>query len=236
MIHDPWTDRLSEYLDDELAPAERAAADEHLLACAECRDVLAGLRRVTMRAATLRDTAPSPALWNGVAARIAPPDELAARRRVRAAPPLRWIAGVAAVLALGVGIGRALPRGGDVPAAQVAARTDPYRVAALEHLARSQAMLTSFQRTEGGVALWADDLLSNTRLLMDSPAADDPALRRLLQDLELVLVQIAQLHGSPAPRAETEMARDALDRSGVLGRMRAVVPAGTAATTQFGET
>ncbi len=247
---DSYTDRLSEYLDDELTPAERAGVDEHLRGCPGCRVVLEELRRVTLRAAALPDAAPRPSLWPEVAERIGHPglrpaggDELAARRR-RTAPPLRWAAGIAAVLALGIGIGRTLPHTARQPVAQSTppARTDPYRLTAEEHLARSHALLVSFQRTSADaqtqalVSHWADDLLSNTRLLLDSPAADDPRLRRLLQDLELVLVQIAQLRGDGAPRAEVDLARDAISESGVLNRMRAVVPPGPAAAPGLGET
>jgi anti-sigma factor RsiW len=238
---DSWTDRLSEYLDDELTPAERAGVDEHLRGCAGCRAVLEELRAVTLRAAALRDTPPRESLWPEVARRIGHPgaaDELAGRRG-RPRLPLRWAAGMAAVLALGIGIGRNLPQ--DAQPAPVAAspRTDPYRVAAVEHIARSQALLTSFQhssadaQTEALVSHWANDLLSNTRLLLDSPAADDARVRRLLQDLELVLVQIAQLREGGAPRAEVDLARDAIAESGVLPRMRAVVPA--AAPSTLGE-
>jgi hypothetical protein len=240
---DPWTDRLSEYLDDELAPAERAELDEHLRDCLVCRRVLGELRRVTLHAAALADSPPARPLWPQVAARIghprvelAPADELAARRRTR--PPLRWAIGLAAVLALGIGIGRTLPHAPAEVAtsARPAPQTDPYHVAAVEHLGRSRALLTSFQhssadaQTQALVTHWADDLLSNTRLLLDSPAADDPRLQRLLQDLELVLVQIAQLRSD---RAEVDLARDAIDESGVLPRMRAVVP--PAASTTLGE-
>lgn len=245
---DAYTDRLSEYLDDELPPAERAEVDEHLRGCPGCRAVLEDLRRVTLRAAALPDAAPRATLWPEVAERIGHPglepagDELAARRR-RTAPPLRWVAGIAAVLALGIGIGRTLPPTQEpVARSTPSARTDPYRLTAEEHLARSHALLVSFQRTSADaqtqalVSHWADDLLSNTRLLLDSPAADDPRLRRLLQDLELVLVQIAQLRGDSAPRAEVDLARDAITESGVLNRMRVVVPPGPAAATGLGET
>jgi len=243
-MHDPWTDRLSEYLDDELAPAERAELDAHLRDCLGCRRVLGELRRVTLHAAALRDTPPARPLWPEVATRIghprvelAPADELAARRRTR--PPLRWVIGLAAVLALGIGIGRTLPDSSapaEVATAAPAPPAGPYHVAAVEHLSRSRALLTSFQhssadaQTQALVTHWADDLLSNTRLLLDSPAADDPRLQRLLQDLELVLVQIAQLRSD---RAEVDLARDAIDESGVLPRMRAVVP--PAASTTLGE-
>ena len=37
--------RMSDYLDGELAPAGRTRMERHLGACAECRRLLAGLRR-----------------------------------------------------------------------------------------------------------------------------------------------------------------------------------------------
>ena len=33
---DQWTNRLSDYLDDELPPQERAGLEAHLASCAEC--------------------------------------------------------------------------------------------------------------------------------------------------------------------------------------------------------
>lgn len=38
--------RMSDYLDGELAPAGRTRMERHLGQCAECRRLLAGLRRV----------------------------------------------------------------------------------------------------------------------------------------------------------------------------------------------
>lgn len=67
---DQWTDRLSEYLDDELAPEERAALELHLRDCAACAGVLIDLRGVVLRAGRLEDTAPDRDLWPAVAARI----------------------------------------------------------------------------------------------------------------------------------------------------------------------
>src|SRR5437870_11514440 len=69
-MRDQWTDRLSEYLDDELGAAERTALDAHLASCAECRAILDELRRVVARAAALDDRPPAADLWPDVAARI----------------------------------------------------------------------------------------------------------------------------------------------------------------------
>jgi anti-sigma factor RsiW len=42
-----WTpDRMSDYLDGELARNERARVERHVVVCVECRRVIAGLRLV----------------------------------------------------------------------------------------------------------------------------------------------------------------------------------------------
>jgi anti-sigma factor RsiW len=69
-MSDEWTNRLSEYLDDELPPDERAALDAHLARCAECAATLADLRRVVTRARALESAGPATDLWPGIARRI----------------------------------------------------------------------------------------------------------------------------------------------------------------------
>ena len=69
-MSDPWIDRLSEYLDDELAPGEREALEAHLRQCPECTAVLADLKRVAVRARALTDRDPADDLWPGIAGRI----------------------------------------------------------------------------------------------------------------------------------------------------------------------
>ncbi|HEY3257886.1 MAG TPA: hypothetical protein VGJ64_03450, partial [Gemmatimonadaceae bacterium] len=82
----------------------------------------------------------------------------------------------------------------------------PYQVATIRHLANAEALLTAFRtdsrdaKMDAQLSAWARDLLSNTRLLLDSPAADDPQRARLLGDLELVLAEIVQL--SPGASAQ----------------------------------
>ncbi len=67
---DQWTDRLSEYLDDELSPEERTAVEAHLRHCAACGAVLADLKRIVVRAQGLQDRLPARDLWPAIAARI----------------------------------------------------------------------------------------------------------------------------------------------------------------------
>jgi predicted anti-sigma-YlaC factor YlaD len=70
MTQDPWTDRLSEYLDGELPEWERHALESHLESCAECSLLVSELRRVVRRARTLKNPPPATDLWPGIAARI----------------------------------------------------------------------------------------------------------------------------------------------------------------------
>ncbi|HEU4748337.1 MAG TPA: hypothetical protein VFS56_07525, partial [Gemmatimonadaceae bacterium] len=131
--------------------------------------------------------------------------------RARSLAP--WLA-AAATLVLGIGIGRGLPTGAN-PAQQgtstavatrdpgleasVSPEVDAYREQANQYLGQTAALLISLpaagadDQSDARFAGKASDLLVTTRLLMDSPAAQDPKLRGLLEDLELVLVQIARL-------------------------------------------
>ena len=69
-MNDQWTDRLSDYLDGDLDAEERTGLEAHLMGCENCRETLAGLRRIMARARALEDRTPERDLWNGIAARI----------------------------------------------------------------------------------------------------------------------------------------------------------------------
>ena len=159
------------------------------------------------------------------------------RRPARRYPQwLIWGASIAAVLTIGITIGRlSLTQAVDpVPAERTAVDADaqraalPYRLAAIQHMSQAEALITSYRADGPGspdVRAWAEDLLSSTRLLLDSPAADDPNVRRLFEDLELILVQITQAPAQPGTQ-ERELIDDALEQNNVLPRLRAAVPSG----------
>jgi hypothetical protein len=185
--------------------------------------------------------APREEMWAAIAA---------ARRRRRAARriarPLRWGLALAAALVLGIGIGRFGWLGGPPRAAAPvalgpagAAPGAPYRVAAAQYLSRTEVLLTDFRaeskrgRLTPQFLASARDLLTTTRLMLDSPAGDDPHLKALLQDLELVLAQITQLPEEPGARAELDLINQGLTQHSVLTRLRAATPpAGAPARTQ----
>src|SRR5262249_19574417 len=69
-VHQEWTDRLSDYLDDELPADERQAVEAHLHECVSCAAVLNDLKRVVARAANAGSRPPESDLWAGIAGRI----------------------------------------------------------------------------------------------------------------------------------------------------------------------
>ena len=108
-----------------------------------------------------------------------------------------------------------------------------YQITAVRHLSEAEALLTSFrtrsatdQQMDAQLGTWARELLSNTRLLLDSPVANDPQRRPLLQDLELVLVQIVQLSPGSTPQ-DREMIEKTLRQDHVMTRLRTAIPAGS---------
>jgi hypothetical protein len=108
-----------------------------------------------------------------------------------------------------------------------------YQAATVRHLADAELLLTSFARASRDASMnaqfadWAKGLLSNTRLLLDSPAGDDPRRAKLLQDLELVLAQIVQLE--PNARAEErQLIEGSIEQGHVMTRLRTAIPAGDA--------
>ena len=162
-------------------------------------------------------------------------------------PWMRWVVAAAAMLALGIGIGRwtvnqSAVRNGTVVAttdtaqdqASQAAQPDiAYQVAATQYLSRTEAFLTSFRADRGAnheanrarLASQARDLLTTTRLMLDSPAGDDQRIRALLEDLELVLVQISQLDAAHTGH-DADLINQGMNQTNVLPKLRSAIPAG----------
>ena len=178
---------------------------------------------------------PREALWARIAAERA--RRRAAPRVLALRPWLRRGLAAAAVLVLGIALGRLT-----APATQLATPADTtgtvaYRVAAAQYLTRTEALLASFRaearsgRLDAQFGAQARDLLTTTRLMMDSPAARDPRLKSLLDDLEVVLAQIAQV---PAGRAgeDVDLITQGIEQRSVLLRLQTAVPAGPGARAQ----
>ena len=155
----------------------------------------------------------------------------------------RWAIGVvaaAAILLVGIAVGRwSLPeinRAGPEPSTVASApATDAraevmIRYAAIEHLGRVESLLTDYEtgHTNGDFRSNARNLLSRTRLLLDSKSLADPAMRKLLEDLEVLLVQVAQLtpNGQGEERALID---DNLAGQAIRPRLRNAIPSGPTA-------
>ena len=157
-------------------------------------------------------------------------------RVVALRPWLRWGLAAAAVLLVGIGIGRwtayqqALNGGTPVASADTTGSGLVYQMAATQYLSRTETFLTGFRADlrAGRVDAFpgqARDLLATSRLLLDSPAADDPRMRALLEDLELVLVQISQLEAG-RDRRNADLITQDMDQRSVLPKLRSAIPAG----------
>lgn len=112
-----------------------------------------------------------------------------------------------------------------LPAATPAeANTTAFTLASREHLSRAEALVSVVAATPVDATMdsltgrWAREMLVNTRLLLDSPAGDDPLRRRLLEDLETVLVQLIQRSG--ADDEDREILDRTLERTQLLTRLR----------------
>lgn len=177
-------------------------------------------------------TVPRDAMWTAIVAERRSRAVKQAQQRIQ----LRWVVGIAAVLVLGVAIGRFTAPAG--PAGSAITENTPadvsddmmYHTAAREYFGRAEAVLTMFRadarlgRPDSASSTIARDLLSTNRLLLGSPAAADPRMKHLLEDLELVLLQMAQFSAEQG----TDPAKfilQALENNSVLLRLRAATPA-----------
>ena len=196
--------------------------------------------REALRSYNQPPAAPRDQMWWAISA------ERQRRRSVRRVTRrVYWGLALAATLILGIGIGRLVSRGaGPLPApegsAAYARASTAYLVAAGQYLSRTEVLLTDFGtesrkgRLDPQFLASARDLLSTTRLMLDSPAADDPQLKVLLQDLELVLAQVTQLPGQPRQQNELDLINQGMTQRGVLARLRAATPAAGSPTRAQG--
>lgn len=170
------------------------------------------------------------------------------REQKRVLQPLAWM-GMAAMLIVGIAIGRFALRTSSTAVGPVTAQGDvapvaggprvdgdpavAYRRATTDHLARAEALLTTYSASRADATLdshmtsWARDMLQNTRLLLDAQAPMDPQRRQLLRDLEAVLLQLSNPSPVPGPAGVTEdraQVNRNLERTHMLTRLRLALP------------
>jgi hypothetical protein len=181
--------------------------------------------------------APRDAMWQRIEARRREAS-VPGRRVLR----LRYLVplGLAATLAIGIGLGRLSTRAGrgtapaSIAPAAPAGASVALTTATLDHLAHAEVFLTGFRSARAAgqpdlMATQARELLATTRLLIDAPDLTDPRIRSLLEELELVLVQITQLTAAGADR-DLDLITNGLEQRGTLPRLRTLVPSGNVPT------
>lgn len=176
-------------------------------------------------------------------------EHFGARARWWSSPRAVWRVaglGIAAALLFGIGVGRyssqlereaamatsgsASLRGPDIREDGMLATAPEaaYKETTTKYLGETAALLIALPsevgegRADRRFIAQAGELLTTTRLLIDSPASSQPEFKSLLEDLELVLAQIARL---PAKRgaAELDLITKALEQHDVVPRLRSVV-------------
>lgn len=193
---------------------------------------------------------PREEMWSAISSRLDAPQtevldiSIARRRRAfTASGAVGWAAAAAAVLLVGVGLGRmTAPEGGErAPIATMQMTPTSMAFAAQDHMRRTESLLTMVRadartgRIDPTTARWARGLLSQTRLLMDAQDDATPRMNDLLLDLELVLAQIVGVAETGSmdegrARIELDLLLQSLNDGAVLPRIRAAFQVGLAGT------
>ncbi len=193
-------------------------------------------------------------MWTAIAAEL--PDRVATESGPRRGSSLRrpwirsvsWLAAASVALAVGIGIGRqtagvptTVPTSAELSrfnegavsrAENSSVRVDSRRAAArqvraLEPLLSMVASDARTGRFDPSVGPWAERMLVRTRVLQDG-ASDDLTLKELLDDLELVLIQIAGLGEIREGRGQDELRLivHGLAQNNMMARLRAMTALG----------
>ncbi len=157
---------------------------------------------------------------------------------------LWWPTAAAALLILGIGLGRLPTDKAPVVVDQTPEATETWlddpalNYLTVDVLDRAETLLTGFRAgipagaegpaaSDEPVSRWAVGLLIDTRILLDSRIGDDPQLRDLLADLEYTLAQIARLQG-PVREEDRTWITAGLEHRATLERLRTVASPGPA--------
>jgi hypothetical protein len=150
-----------------------------------------------------------------------------------------WASGwqlAAASLLIGVLAGRMSARIGETPTASMATATPAvsstvspaYNQTTEEVLGKSAVLLAALRSGDAQqinadqMSAQASRLLTRVRMLIDSPATNDPQLQNLLLDLETTLAQIARMQPSRGTR-DINLINEAVAQRDIVPRIQSVV-------------
>ena len=189
-----------------------------------------------MAARTRYRVPPAPAteaIWQAVESEAFSPTGRVKRRG------FEWTRGwqlAAASLLIGVLAGRWTARGAQLASmtaqayetVMISDAARPYQRTTEEVLGRSAVLLTALRSSDvrqidaGQMSSQATRLLGRVRLLLDSPAANDPQVRNLLLDLELTLAQVARMQPSRGT-TDINLINEAVAQRDIVPRIQSVV-------------
>ncbi|HEY6219536.1 MAG TPA: hypothetical protein VIV65_05740 [Gemmatimonadaceae bacterium] len=151
--------------------------------------------------------------------------------RLTANPWLR----MAAVLVLGIALGRgstlfnkSIPATKEPVATPTTNVADNFDLTTERYLVQTASLLVQLPsqlqngKADTAFVSRASKSLVDLRLLMDSPAAANPRMRSLFEDLELVLVQVVQMPKNGS-RMDANLIRQAMQERDVMPRLRDAV-------------
>lgn len=229
---DSWEALLSDFLDDELPPAERRQVEDHLRTCASCAAVLEELRAVVARAGTFaRESQPAGDLWAGIRPRLRPRSRTAWSRGLAAlrsaGPGTAWrrtpaFAAIAVVLA-GVAL-LLLMQGGKAPGPGGVAEQQAARRAGDRAVLPGAALAA----LEGGREY--SDTVAELRSVVERRLTHDPRVVEVLdENLAAIEAAIAgyrdALAESPGDEALQKRLRQARERKVQVLRQAAALAA-----------
>lgn len=209
MLCHEYQNKLADLLDGTLSPALREAFLAHARNCTQCAAELQAYRTLISEANALPRLAAPDHLWHGIEAALDAParkQTATARRARRLIPhgPLLKLAAAAAIFALGLWFGR-MPFGGAPPGVHSPALNEFTQLnsRAAAYLEKSRVLLlgiinldempgTVFDlRPERHVSRQL--LREATSLRAELPAVGGADLKQLFADLEVILLEIANL-------------------------------------------
>ncbi len=215
---------------NELSSESQKDFDEHVASCQTCSAQLRSIRQ-TLDLMNLRSR---PAPDEGFLKNLWPHIENEIKRPVRTILPFRqrfslnpaWAYGIAAVLVLGIGIyiGRlSLTKVAPEPQEKASAEvSDSLSDQALAYIERSKNILLGVVNSEDGSAALVHQQKASRELLQKSyflkAALNEPdqqRLRQLILDLEVILLELANVSVAPGTPA-VELVRQGVDQKSIL--------------------
>ncbi|MBI2837383.1 MAG: hypothetical protein HYX75_03665 [Acidobacteria bacterium] len=229
---------------EEIGGEELQHFQEHLAGCLKCSADYAELLAVRRTMDERRRTEPPEAFWDQYWEQLAGRLESAERASVSSMPHPRWSswlfrsAAAASLMAAGIVVGLYYARHQPIPTAATTSEQQPVAPAptpraassddrTMDYLRRSEVLLLGIvnhgasETASIGIELAREkkvsrDLVAEAAVLKhDLASPEQRRLRQLVSDLEIILLQIANLE-TQQDLPQIELVRSGVDRTGIL--------------------